>query len=137
MLKDDRIVTTIPCRDLEACSTFYKDVLGLKESEFTLPMGITLEGGPDHDVLYLYQTEASVGDATRFTFIATDFDADVEAIRSRDIELLDVAIPEMTIVDRVLVDDESGLKACWFKDPAGNVISLTSAPQDVHLKKTA
>ena len=137
MLKDDRIVTTIPCSDLETCSTFYKDVLGLKESDYSIPMGVTLEGGPDHHLLYLYPTEASVGDATRFTFIASDFDAEVEAIRSRDIELLDVTIPEMTIVDRVLVDDESGLRACWFKDPAGNVISLTSAPEDVHLKKTA
>lgn len=137
MLKDDRIVTTIPCSDLEACAVFYKDVLGLKETEYSIPMGVTLEGGPDHNLVYLYPTESSVGDATRFTFVTEDFDSDIADIRSKNIDLLDVAIPEMKIVDRVLIDDESGLKACWFKDPAGNVISLTSAPQNVHLKKTA
>lgn len=137
MLNDSRIVTTIPCSDLDACTIFYKDVLGLKESEVSVPMGVTLEGGPDRNLVYLYPTESSVGEATRFTFLIDDFDAELATVRARDIELLDVAVPDMESVDRVLTDPESGMKACWFKDPAGNVIALTEAPEEIRLRKTA
>ena len=61
------VIPTIPVNDQDRADNFYKDVLGLKESDKEMPGG-TVVVGPGDASLFLYKTDVARGENTVLTF---------------------------------------------------------------------
>jgi catechol 2,3-dioxygenase-like lactoylglutathione lyase family enzyme len=121
MLTDTPFYATIPTRDLQRARTFYEKILGLipareLERETVYRAGIT-----SFDV---YLTD-SAGSArhTLGSFIVENIEATVAELRSRGVTFEEYDLPGLTTVNGVAQLGPD--KVAWFKDPDGNILSLT------------
>jgi predicted enzyme related to lactoylglutathione lyase len=123
MLSQARVGAAVPAKDLERARKFYEETLGIKPSDKqTDPGGVLYEtvGG----AFYVYETQASGGDATRMSFVVTDFDAEMADLKTRGIKFEDYDFPGLKTVNGVA--EFGGMKGAWFKDSEGNILALTT-----------
>lgn len=122
MLKDSKAYSGFSVNDLAAAKKFYSEVLGVDVSES--PMGLTLSlGGGTH--IFIYPKE----DHAPATYTILNF----------PVENIDQAVDELTGKGIVFEQYESmtdakgiargiaakmGPDIAWFKDPAGNILSV-------------
>ncbi len=127
MLKDSKVVATIATADMPAAHTFYSETLGL-------PTMATMEQFsayllPDGSALSVYLRPNHVPpENTTVTFIVADIEAEMADLRSRGVTFEDYDMPGIKTVDGLATEDMDGSKAAWFKDPAGNILSLGTLP---------
>ncbi len=127
MLKDSKAVATVATRDMSAAHTFYSETLGLPTmvsmEQFT---GYQL---PDGSALTVYLRPNHVPpENTTVTFLVSDIEAEMADLRSRGVTFEDYDMPGIKTVDGLATEDMGGTKAAWFKDPAGNILSLGTVP---------
>lgn len=133
MLKDSQVMATIPCRNLENSRRFYEGVLGLEPYQADIPGAVAYELRKG-SFIYLYETAAGGGEATRLGFVSDDFDSEVRRLRDNGVSFEDYDLPEIqegSSDTPALTKTEPGIfldpvqgKNCWFKDPDGNILSL-------------
>jgi catechol 2,3-dioxygenase-like lactoylglutathione lyase family enzyme len=120
MLGDARLVGSFSTNDLDAALAFYRDTLGLDAS---VSHGL-LElhsGGSRHSVIYP-KSDHVPATFTVLNFAVADIDSAVDALTARGITF-----------ERYegLETDEKGIhrqaNVAWFKDPAGNILSVLTA----------
>jgi catechol 2,3-dioxygenase-like lactoylglutathione lyase family enzyme len=123
MLGDANICPTLPVRDLEAAKTFYEQTLGLKKSKED-PGGVLYESGKSF--VYVYPSQfAGTNQATAASWSVDDAEATIESLRQKGITFEHYDnIPGATLQGDVHVMGPA--KAAWFKDPDGNILSITS-----------
>jgi predicted enzyme related to lactoylglutathione lyase len=122
MFKDTKAFSGFSSNDLEATKEFYGNVLGISIKE--TPEGLVLEI-PGTNGVFIYPKE----DHTPATFTVLNFEVDD----------IDTAVDELTEKGIVFeqyenMTDEKGVARgisanmgpdiAWFKDPAGNVLSV-------------
>ena len=124
MLSDCRAAAMLPQQDMDTARSFYENTLGLKIT--TEEDGALLfECGSGTHVLVYQSFGASDGSFTQVGWSCTDFDREVADLRSRGITFEQYDMPG-------LKTDENGIAAmgddrvAWFKDPAGNLLSLST-----------
>ena len=119
----------IPILDRDRARAFYQDTFGLKLLEET-PFAIVFDrpGGE----LRLAKTPAFTPQPfTLVGWMVRDIAADMGKLKSRGVQF--------EFFDGMPQDNEGvwtapdGAKICWFKDPDGNVLSLTEQPRS-HLE---
>jgi len=125
MLATADVVAFAPTADVDAARAFYRDVLGLtlvEESPFALVF--------DANGTMLRVTPTN-GDFTPFPFTILgwqvgDIVATIEGLADRGVEF---ARFEGLDQDQLGVwDSPGGTRVAWFRDPDGNVLSLTQFP---------
>jgi hypothetical protein len=78
--------------------------------------------------LYVYETEAGRGaEHTLAVWIVEDVEETVEELSEKGIVFETYDMPQLKTDERGIADIE-GVKAAWFKDPEGNILSVTEAP---------
>jgi catechol 2,3-dioxygenase-like lactoylglutathione lyase family enzyme len=119
MLGDTRAFSGLAVRDLAEARRFYADTLGLKISEDHGMMWLHLAGG--RDTLVYEQADAAPASFTILNFEVDDIDAAVGALADKGVrfERYDGFIQDDAGIFR-----EGGPYIAWFKDPAGNVLSV-------------
>ena len=120
MLKDSRAVSSFSVDDVEAAKSFYGQTLGLDVREDMGGLPITLATGGE---VFIYPK----GDHEPATFTVLNFPVpDIEAV-------VDALTAQGVAFERYegFEQDERGIAAAapgpriaWFKDPAGNILSL-------------
>jgi catechol 2,3-dioxygenase-like lactoylglutathione lyase family enzyme len=123
MLGDSQAVATIPVTDAARAKAFYEGKLGL-ELNGTRPGVATYKSG--NAVLFVYETDkAGTNKATAATWPVADVDAVVAELKSRGVafERYD-NLPNTEMRGDVHVT--GAMKAAWFKDPDGNILSIVS-----------
>lgn len=126
MLSRSLLYPTIPASDLERAGRFYEDKLGLKKvDDAPADGGLIFQAGDCTRVL-VYKSEAKRGEATAAFFLVDDLDSEMKALRDNGIAFEDYDMPGLHTEDGVLAAD--GMKAAWFKDTEGNILSLTEMP---------
>lgn len=112
--------------DLDAARAFYRDVLGLAVEDNAMgTLMITLPGGCQ--VLAYPKPNHEPASFTVLNLVATNVEAAVD-------ELNALGVKTKIYDDAVLPTDAKGIQRAygqeiaWFTDPAGNVISVLSAP---------
>jgi catechol 2,3-dioxygenase-like lactoylglutathione lyase family enzyme len=108
--------------DLEKAREFYGETLGLKTSEEYDLMTLHLAG--DRPTLVYPKPDHTPADYTILNFPVDDIDGAVDALAARGVH-----------VERYdgMEQDEKGIMRAggpfiaWFKDPAGNVLSVLEA----------
>lgn len=105
--------------NLEAAQRFYAETLGVEVSEDNGML--TLQLGPDHDVLVYPKPNHEPAGFTILNFPVDDIDRAVDELVARGVEFLHY---EGFGQDDRGIAREAGPPIAWFTDPAGNVLSV-------------
>jgi catechol 2,3-dioxygenase-like lactoylglutathione lyase family enzyme len=124
MLADKDAAANLVVKDLKAAKKFYEGTLGLK------PVG--REG--EHLIAYrrgvstllVYKSQyAGTNKATAVTWtVGNELEEIVRALKAKGVTFEHYELPGMTRKGDVHV--AAGMKAAWFKDPDGNILSIVS-----------
>jgi catechol 2,3-dioxygenase-like lactoylglutathione lyase family enzyme len=119
MLADTKAYSGIAVDDMDKAREFYAGILGLRTSEEYGLMWLHLAGG--RDTLVYQQADATPASYTILNFEVDDIDEVVDALVARGVQFERYAHIEQD--DRGIFREE-GPYIAWFKDPAGNVLSV-------------
>ncbi len=119
MLGDSKAFSGFAVDDLAKAKAFYEDVLGLKTSEEHGLMTLHLAG--DRPTLVYPKPDHEPATYTVLNFPVEDIDAAVEALMERGVAF---EIYEQSGQDEKGVMRQYGPPIAWFRDPAGNILSV-------------
>ena len=124
MLKDTKAFSGYSVNDLEAAKRFYGETLGIEISENAAGLGLELAGGQR---VFMYpKDDHEPATFTVLNFQAEDVEATVDALTERGVEFERYEGTPIETDEKGVFRGEGPLIA-WFKDPAGNVISVIDA----------
>ena len=123
MLADNPAIATIPVRDAAKAKAFYRDKLGLEPVDEEPGVTTYKSGGSQ---VFVYESEyAGTNEATAATWPVDDVEAAVRELKSKGVAFEHYEnMPGMRVEGDVHVGEN--MKAAWFKDPDGNILSLVS-----------
>ena len=122
MLKEHEAVATIAVKDTKAAREFYEGKLGLKPEE-TNDEVVTYGSGNSR--LFVYKSDyAGTNKATAATWTVDDVDGLTRELKKKGIQFEHYDFPDMKREGDVHVAGE--MRAAWFKDPDGNILSIVS-----------
>ena len=119
MLGESKAFSGFAVDDLEKAKAFYEDVLGLKTSAEHGLMTLHLAG--DRPTLVYPKPDHEPATYTILNFPVEDIDAAVEALMERGVAF---EIYEESGQDEKGVMRQYGPPIAWFRDPAGNILSI-------------
>jgi catechol 2,3-dioxygenase-like lactoylglutathione lyase family enzyme len=119
MLANTKAYSGLAVSDLEEAREFYGETLGLKTSEEYGLMWLHLAGG--RDTLVYQQPHPTPASYTILNFEVDDIDEAVDALAARGVRFERYDGVEQ---DEKGIFREEGPYIAWFKDPAGNTLSV-------------
>lgn len=128
MLSAARVIAFLPSHDLERTKAFYVEKLGLKfvsQDSFALVLN-----GNGTTVRVAKVGEFQPANFTILGFDVADIRKEVTALRAKGISC--ERYPGMQQDDAGIWPSPSGARVAWFRDPDGNVLSLTEFPSGNH-----
>ena len=119
MLKDSKAFSGFSVGDIEAARHFYQDTLGLEVSEANGMLTLHLAG--DRPTLVYPKPDHAPAAYTILNFPVADVEAAVDELAGRGVsfERYDTAEQDDKGIHR-----GGGPLIAWFRDPAGNVLSV-------------
>jgi predicted enzyme related to lactoylglutathione lyase len=121
MFKDAKAFSSYSVNDLKKAKEFYGETLGLKVSESAEGLELNLAGALS---VFLYpkpnHTPASF---TVLNFPVKDIDEAVDELTTLGIHLEQYDLPDLK-TDKKGIMRGNGPTIAWFKDPAGNILSV-------------
>lgn len=117
MLKDSKAFSGFSVNDVALAKAFYADALGLDVSEANGMLTLHLAGG--HDTLVYPKPDHVPATYTILNFPVSDIEAAVDELAARG-----VAMEHYDFTDPRGINRRGGPLIAWFKDPAGNVLSV-------------
>lgn len=128
-LGDKKVAAVLRAEDFGRARKFYTEVLGLKE------MG---SGGPTRESMFIAGDGTAVSvyerpgmpapENTTLGFMVADdeFDGVIADLRSKGVVFEEYDIPEIGLKTVGGVGEQDGNKVAFFKDPEGNILSLST-----------
>ncbi len=121
MFKDAKAFSSFSVNDLQKAKEFYGQTLGLETSESAEGLELNLAGG---QTVFLYpkpnHTPASF---TVLNFRVKNIEEAVDELRTLGVRLENYDQPELKTDAKGIMRGPGPLIA-WFKDPAGNILSV-------------
>ena len=121
IFKEAKSFSSFSVNDLQKAKEFYGQTLGLDIKE--TPEGPELH--TDNNTVFLYpkpnHTPASF---TVLNFPIDDIEAAVEELNGLGITLEHYNLPDIKTDERGIARTPDGPTIAWFKDPAGNILSV-------------
>jgi len=121
IFKEAKSFSSFSVNDLQKAKQFYGQTLGLEISES--PEGLELQ--TDDNIVFLYpkpnHTPASF---TVLNFKVNDIEEAVEELTSLGVRLEHYDLPDIKTDERGIARGPHGPIIAWFKDPAGNILSV-------------
>ncbi|HWH45893.1 MAG TPA: VOC family protein [Thermoleophilaceae bacterium] len=122
MLADAKAFSGFSVTDIEEARSFYADTLGLRAEVIEPGMGLMLlHLGEGQDAFVYAKPDHEPATYTMLNFELDDIEAAVDGLAARGVEF--ERYDEMEQDERGIARGP-GPQIAWFKDPAGNVISL-------------
>ena len=122
MFKDSKAFSSFSVNDLQKAKEFYGQTLGLDVKQ--TPEGLELHLADDN-ITFLYpkpnHTPASF---TVLNFVVDDIEEAVNELKALGIRLEHYDLPDLKTDERGIAEGEKGPMIAWFKDPAGNILSV-------------
>lgn len=125
MLKDSQAFSGFSVSDQAAAKQFYGEVLGV-DIEETL-MGLTLKLGSGNDVFVYPKPDHQPASFTILNFPVEDIDAAVEGLSANGVVFEHYGSDMMHQDEKGIArgrEANMGPDIAWFKDPAGNILSI-------------
>ena len=125
MFDSPKVFNGFAVDDLEAARRFYGETLGLEVSVLDEENGLLSLGVGDPDTLVYLSPDMTPPSYTILNFPVDDIDAVVDELAGRGVEF--------ERYDAFEQDDRGvargpGPDIAWFKDPAGNTLSVLTQP---------
>ena len=121
MFKDSKAFSSFSVNDLKKAKEFYGETLGLGVTETQEGLELQLAGG---NTIFMYpkpnHTPASF---TVLNFPVKKIEAAVDELVNVGLRLEHYELPELK-TDKRGIASGPGMKIAWFKDPAGNILSV-------------
>ena len=121
MFREAESFCSFSVNDLQKAKEFYSQTLGLDVAE--TPEGLELHTG--NNTVFLYpkpnHTPASF---TVLNFHVDDIEAAVDELKALGVNLERYNLPDMKTDERGIARGPHGPTIAWFKDPAGNILSV-------------
>lgn len=127
MLSEETVQTMLPVQDLKAAEKFYEGTLGLERVGGEPNVAVTYRSGGS--TLNVYRSEfAGTNKGTAALWEVEDVEATAKELKAKGVtfEAYD-NLPGTTRVGDVY--HAGDLRVAWFKDPAGNILSLQNRPR--------
>lgn len=126
MFENTKATSGFAIDDLEKAKQFYRETLGLKLSVLSEEHGlIALHHPGDRDTLVYHKPDFVPATYTILNFEVDDIDAAVDELGSRGV---DFERYEGFDQDGKGIARGPGPQIAWFKDPAGNILSVLQQP---------
>jgi catechol 2,3-dioxygenase-like lactoylglutathione lyase family enzyme len=123
MLNEHEAVATIAVKDTGSARKFYEGKLGLKPEDVRGDEVVTYGSGRSR--VFVYRSDyAGTNKATSATWTVEDVDGLARELKSKGVPFEHYDLPGMTLEGDVHVADN--MRAAWFKDPDGNILSIVS-----------
>ncbi|HWZ04213.1 MAG TPA: VOC family protein [Mucilaginibacter sp.] len=123
MFKDTKAFSGFSVNDMQKAKEFYQGKLGIEVSENE--MGITtlhISGGSK--IIIYPKPNHQPATFTILNFPVSDVEKTVDELISRGITFEQYGEPIKTDAKGILRGDGRGPDIAWFKDPAGNILSV-------------
>jgi catechol 2,3-dioxygenase-like lactoylglutathione lyase family enzyme len=120
MFADTKAFSGFAVPDLQQARAFYEGTLGLRVSEEHDLLTLHLAG--DRDTLVYPKPDHVPATYTILNFPVDDVGAAVDALREQGVQF--ERYDGMDQDDRGISLDPNGPPIAWFKDPAGNILSV-------------
>ena len=121
MFKEAETFSSFSVNELQKAKEFYGQTLGLEIKE--TPEGLELH--TDNNTVFLYpkpnHTPASF---TVLNFAVDDIEAAVDELNALGVNLERYNLPDIKTDERGIARGPHGPMIAWFKDPAGNILSV-------------
>lgn len=122
MLESSRAFSGFSVDDLDAAKRFYGETLGVKVSENEMGfLNLHVAGG--NDILAYPKSDHTPASFTILNFPVDDIEAAVAALAERGVSFERYEGTELETDERGIFRG-GGPPIAWFKDPAGNVLSV-------------
>lgn len=127
MLADFPAMATLPTADMARARAFYEGLGFPVVREGNELMGLMFQAAST-PFLVFPTPNAGTNHATAMAFTVSDdaFADEIEGLRSNGVTFMTFDAPTGTWQDGVLADGD--MRAAWFEDPDGNVISVATMP---------
>ena len=123
MFKDTKAFSGFSANDLQKAKEFYRQTLGLDVS--TGPMGVlqlNISGGT---VILIYpKPNHTPATFTILNFPVENIEPAVDELTKRGVRFEHYDQPEIKTDEKGIHWDDVGPNIAWFKDPAGNILSV-------------
>jgi len=121
IFKEAKSFSSFSVNDLQKAKEFYGDKLGLDVSQ--TPEGLELH--TDDNVVFLYpKPNHSPASFTVLNFSVNDIEQAVDELNALGINLEHYNLPDIKTDARGIARGPHGPTIAWFKDPAGNILSV-------------
>jgi len=121
MLGDSKAFSGFSANDIEKAKEFYGRTLGLKVSETNGLLTLHLAGGSN--VLIYPKPNHTPATFTVLNFPVDDVDRAVGELTKRGVRFEIYDLPDLK-TDKKGIMRGNGPTIAWFKDPAGNILSV-------------
>jgi catechol 2,3-dioxygenase-like lactoylglutathione lyase family enzyme len=121
MFKDSKAFTSFSVNDLKKAKEFYGGTLGLAVSE--MPEGLELKLAGGNSVFLYPKPNHTPASFTVLNFPVDDIEDAVDELVGLGLRLEQYDLPDIK-TDKRGIARGPGPKIAWFKDPAGNILSV-------------
>ncbi len=124
MFRDTHAFSSFSVDDIAKARTFYGETLGLNVEDMSIGLNLTIAGGGS---IFIYpKPDHSPASFTILNFPVDDIDAAVDKLISKGITFEQYDGHMKTDEKGILRSDDPrhGPNIAWFKDPAGNFLSV-------------
>lgn len=127
MLKITKTFSSFSVDDIQAAQKFYEETLGLSVKE--IPQGLELRFNKDSWVLVYPKSNHSPATFTVFNFVVDDIEDAVDQMSAKGVQFerydMKYSKPDEKGIYRRTDEKDIGPSGiAWFKDPAGNILSV-------------
>ena len=124
MLGKSKAFSGFAVPDIEKAKTFYGETVGLKVSEDHGVLTLHLAGG--NNVLIYPKPNHVPATFTVLNFPVDDVDRAVDELKKRGVRFEIYDLPDLKTDEKGIMRG-NGPTIAWFKDPAGNILSVLEA----------
>ena len=129
MLSNAKVQPMLPVKDLGSAKKFYEQTLGLRKVGEEGEEAVTFKSGDG--TLVVYRSEfAGTNKGTAALWEVDDVDDTVKELKSKGVKFEHYDLPGLTRKGDVHLGGP--IKVAWFKDPAGNILSIQNRSGSDH-----
>lgn len=121
MLQDNKTFSSFSVNDLQQARDFYQDTLGIKVVEQEYMMQIHTSGGSY--VLAYVKPDHTPAAFTVLNFEVENIEKIVAGLKAKGVAFESYDLENLK-TDEDDISRSHGMKIAWFRDPAGNILSL-------------
>ena len=127
MLGNTTVQPMLPVKDLKVAGKFYEEILGLKRVDGADDQALVYRSGDS--TLCVYRSEfAGTNKGTAALWEIEDVEETVEELKAKGVTFEHYDdLPGLTRKGDVHLSGD--FRVAWFKDPAGNILSVQNRPE--------